>query len=273
MRIWKCSKDAVKHEDLLQSLGWFIASLIGGVMLSALLLSVLFAIASPEQTVEQDKPDVIQEKVAESSQENPQAQQGVSLVSLALPLPPKANSPSVSKLKTKPAFNADSEEVKNLGLAMLEQQKDFPLIQIDLPNSPGESEEILKQLRICLGVRLAKVDAEGKFVAMESDLGSAASFSPYVRLVQGKLSEDEQTIANKWRDQPGSIVRLYPKYLDGRLMGSLQSVFSQRTNHSQKLITIQGQYRLIDHSLLLSHILVNSDAIEQEITVAQACRV
>lgn len=162
-------------------------------------------------------------------------------------------------------IHADDVMAQAMGMTLLKKsgQHDRPEIRIGLPENARQQSEVVQVLRRCLGVSLGKISAEGHVLARENQ----AAFSPYLRLVEGRLSDEEQLVINQWRDLPGSIVRIYPEAVDARVLGGLFRLVDGRISHAK----ITGQYQVGQGTLKLTGIRVNGQAQARDIVIARTC--
>jgi len=231
-------------------------------------------IQKQEQEQEQKQSNTVNHKVVK----NMTKQGPVKLVTITLPEPPtnRAKTKSVKKQFTShsanvkavqtPQVNTNQAAVLAQGLALLKntQRDDAPQIKIELPKDERQRNAVIHTLRVCLGVTLGKISAQGKIISREV---SSTSFSPYLRLVEGKLTNHEQKIAKQWRKFPGSIVRFYPEEADARILGGLHQLVQGSIEH--KIIT--GKYSLQQGELRLVNIKINKQPQQTELLLAKSC--
>jgi len=205
----------------------------------------------------------------------------VNLLDIQLPLPPakpvfKTPNPNLAIKESetvkpvpipKPSVNTDQVQIQIIGLALLKKidQKNSPDIQISLPKNTNHQIQVVQVLRQCLGVTLGKLSATGKVLAREQH---RAPVSPYIRLVEGRLTLQEQSIVNRWRKLPGSIVRFYPEVADARVLGGLHQLMNGAIENK----TITGEYRVQGGELILTNITINAKANSTEIVIAKTCQ-
>lgn len=230
-----------------------------------------------------DAPQTSQ-KVEPTSREKALANSST-LVSVILPPPPSIQRAAAAQQNTQRAdsskrasaqskenpldshqIDTQQSEVLQQGLAWLKhsQQQDAPQIRIDLPTGEQQREQVINTLRACMGVTLGKVSEQGEVLAQEI---AGTSFSPFLRLVEGKLTKQEQQIARSWRHAPGSIVRFYPESADAKVLGGLLQLARGRIAHKK----ITGEYSLQGNSLTLVNIKINGKTQQTELRLSESC--
>jgi len=241
-----------------------------GALLTALLIR-LVSFSNATQTKAKEQINILEKKQLISA---------MNLVNVELPPPPEkpaieAPHAKVSKAiniktvsRSKRSVKTDQPKIQAIGLALLKKadQQNSPDIQIALPQNPGHQIKVIQVLRQCLGVRLGKIGASGKILAREQN---KSLFSPYIRLVEGRLTQQEQNIVNQWRQLPGSIVRFYPELADAGVLGGLYQLVNGEIENTK----ITGEYSLENGGLKLINITINDQVKTAELVIAQTCQV
>jgi len=246
-----------------------------GVLIAALMARMMTALNGT-----QIKTQIIEQETIVPTENQDQISM-VNLLDIQLPLPPakhvsKTPNPNLALKKSetvkpvptsKPSVKADQVLIQNIGLALLKKidQKNSPDIQITLPKNTNHQIQVVQVLRQCLGVTLGKLSATGKVLAREQH---RAPVSPYIRLVEGRLTLQEQSIVNRWRHLPGSIVRFYPEVADARVLGGLHQLMNGAIENK----TITGEYRVQRGELILTNISINAKANSTELVIAKTCQ-
>jgi hypothetical protein len=184
------------------------------------------------------------------------------------PLPTAAKrlaSPELPASSDSELIDTRNEELIQQGLALLNHdQQNVPLIQISLPQAAQQREQVINTLRTCMGVTLGKVNQRGDVLAQEI---SGQPVSPLLRLVEGKLSQEEQSLANQWRGLSGSIVRFYPESADAKVLGGLLQLV-QGSLADKK---ISGEYRNENGGLRLVNIQINGKSQQSILHLSEQC--
>ena len=203
------------------------------------------------------------------------------LVAVSLPPPPHARSGADNAVQAQgkglalsetPPASSETERVDTRnhtliaqGLSVLKSDRQaVPQILISLPVNAEQREQVINTLRACMGVTLAKVSEQGAVLAQEK---TGQPVSPFLRLVDGKLSQQEQLLARSWQNLPGNIVRFYPETADAKVLGGLLQVVQGPL--ADKKIT--AEYRMQPDGLSLVNIQINGQAQPTSLRLSASC--
>jgi hypothetical protein len=229
--------------------------------------------------------DILQNKVEPSPSERTQPDV-TSLVSISLPAPPaqanrEQSAPAITKrlvsaepmlspkqahlIDTQDVIDTQNEALIQQGFSLLNNpQQTVPKILISLPAELQQQENVINTLRACMGVTLGKVNGKGDVLAQEN---TGQPVSPFLRLVEGPLSLQEQQLAKQWQNFPGNIVRFYPESADAKVLGGLLQLV--HGGLADKKIT--GEYRIQRGGLSLVNIKIDGIAQQAILRLAEQC--
>lgn len=122
-------------------------------------------------------------------------------------------------------------------------------IDIGWPRQQAERDRVRRVLHQCHGVRLAKLDDEGRAIAVEAP-ATSSPMSEYARVVERAMAEADSRFIEAHAGGGGRLVRLYPAYFDQTLFNALGGGGSLETG-------VSGQFRWLGGSLMMTDIEVD----------------
>lgn len=140
-------------------------------------------------------------------------------------------------------------------------------IQIQWPSKPAQRKALYNALH-CLGVRSGLLASDGSWLIGEGNTTyNPTRHSAMVRVSQGAISVAEQNVLSALRSKASqgvSNARLFPRYLDARLLAGLQQL-----QLNTKAGSISGQYVLSNNTLAIEAITSNNKPTQGKIALAQ----
>ena len=130
---------------------------------------------------------------------------------------------------TKPALPSTvAAQRRGRALLMLLESGGGPSITIDWPVSANDRTILIDRLLRCHGMELALLVDGGSIVRQQDPPDRAASldldrWSGFLRVPSGGLTDIEQDMRARLQERhgPGRIVRLFPRWVDSGILGSL----------------------------------------------------
>lgn len=265
-----------------------------GAWMTHILLTIVQTDTATKQNQVEETPADKHDTEVKKSEQTPVT----SLVAISLPPPPPAHTAiSSTSVPTKPAsvsaprdmprdqpsevtgnfehttiqktqasaINTQNETLIQQGLSLLNNtEQKVPQVLIRFPEAPQLREQVINTLRACMGVTLGKVNDRGEVLAQEN---ATVPFSPFLRLVEGKLSRQEQMLAQQWQSMPGNIVRFYPQTADAKVLGGLLQLVQGALADKQ----ISGEYRIEQGGLNLVNININGNEQATKLRLSEKC--
>jgi len=180
--------------------------------------------------------------------------------SVSLPMPPayqadkKEKAKSVKALVVTQPLNIADDSGEAL---LLEQEKGAgPAIIIFWPDSVADRDWLKQRLYGC-GVRLARFDGAG----LTSIEKSTYALSDFIRPVEVRLSSLEQKRINALVGQ-GRVVRVFPRYLDERMLASLNRLADGELKKTKK---VSAYYTKKGGSLYITSIIMDGSIFKKEL--------
>lgn len=231
-------------------------------------------------------------ELAKKSKEYSISPAQLSLVNIALPMPPmfrkieehtsikkqgpKTLSNPVKKIVDKANKNNNNTTTKLKGNALArevsspsKQQIEQSLSQLasldgidrTLYFPENATKKILDYMHSCVGIDVGAVKQNNVMLFSRKN----KKHSQIVRAANGFLTKHERALLAAYA--PGQVlVRLYPQWFDEQLGRQIASSIG-----SQALTQLSGQYALQDETLLLTNIKVNRKAINKEWLLSKGC--
>ncbi len=247
------------------------------ITIASLMLCVGWLVMSWLVPVNNKTPNVVTSPKADINKSQPVVLSALNIMEFDFPSPPSPLAPQkkprdVAKKETNEVdlTGSNNRKLESMGMSLLDEtsKRNTPDIEFSWPKESSEQRRIANILRQCVGVRLAKVNADGTFSASEQ---YTKNISPYARAIIGYTSQEESAVINQWRGLPGQVVRLYPLKADAVLLGSLMSLLNKDQNLQKDAKQIKGQYVINGKVLKINSITINGNTQEGELVVSKGC--
>lgn len=193
------------------------------------------------------------------------------------PRPAETSPPPPSARPTPPAqvvVGDGAAETKGRVLLRVLEHGKGPSIEIAWPQQTAQRAALYERFRTCFGMRAALMDDQGRLFNSDGVAGTewpynADLYSGFVRQASGVLVSQEQRLVSSIRKHhglkaSGVVVRLFPRRVDARLLGGLQSLLGQDYASAQVL---QAEYGLENNAVEVRSIRVDGQPMAGIITL------
>ena len=136
-------------------------------------------------------------------------------------------------------------------------------IELAWPAAAAQRAKLFDQLYDCLGIGLGRIHRQRLAPLVAGQQG----YSGLARLIGGAMTPREKQLFAR-APGPGQAVRLFPRYLDGRLFAGLQQLGVDLSRGD----TVQGRYRLANGQLGVVDVRVGGRPVAGQLLLADLCR-
>jgi hypothetical protein len=164
---------------------------------------------------------------------------------------------------------SQSNDAEGRTLLRLLEHGSGPIVELAWPDGARHRERLYARLVQCFGMQVALMGADDRLYVADGRPNTPWNlnldrFSGFIREPAGTLSREERQAADRIRAQhnalvSASLVRVFPRTVDARLLGGLRQLLGE---HYASVQSIRARYKLSGSRLVVEQIVADGRRIQ-----------